>query len=810
VTDRTERPSQPENDATRTTGGGGPAFAGTDRIPVAIGQYRILGKLGEGGMGVVYEAEQQQPRRKVALKVVRGGHFVDEQRIKMFQREADTLARLKHPNIGAIYESGRTEDGQHFFAMELVRGDTLDAYSNKRPRRLDASELGRRLGLFRKITDAVHYAHQRGVIHRDLKPSNIVVVESASEDIPEIKILDFGLARITEGDLTASTMTTEVGVIKGTLPYMSPEQARGNPEAIDLRTDVYALGVILYELLAGARPYDVHERSLIDAVQVICETPPRPLRQSWSGVRRLDSDIETIVGMALEKEPDRRYASAAALSEDIERFLRSQPILAVPPSTIYQLRKLVSRNKVPAACGVALLLSIIGFGVWMSVLYHRSETNLERALEAEARATEEAATATQVSDFLTGLFAVSDPSEAKGNAITVREVLDDGSQKIRDELKEQPVIRARLLTTMGQVYRSLGLYEPAKALLGQALETRRQTLGTEHRDVADSMHRLASVHLISGEYDVAEPLLLETLRLRRELLGDEDPQVADTQSEIAALLHDVGKYETAEAMYRETLALDRKLLGEKHEYVAIDLNNLASLLQEVGRYHEAEPLFRQSLAMRRRLNGEEHVTVARALGNLGTLLRDKGDLDAAEPLLLQALEIWRKFVDEDHPEIAMTLFNIAQMKRSRGDFVGAEPLYRQVIEVMRKTFPEGHLKRADALAGLGSLLVDRGDYLQAEPLLRDAAVMMRDRMPEGHWRTALAESELGACLVGLQRYAEAEPLLVLGYEGVKAKLGKLDHRTARTVEHLVQLYEAWPRHETAARYRAIIDGMNAL
>src|SRR5713226_390435 len=372
-----------------------------------IGQYRIVRLLGAGGMGLVYEAEQQHPKRVVAVKVIRGGTFVDDHRVRLFQREAQALARLKHPAIAAIYESGRTEDGQHFFAMEIVRGQTLGArLARDSTLPLARAELRLRLALFGAICEAVHYAHQHGVIHRDLKPGNILVVgapgpETSPFRAPPIKILDFGLARITEADLDVATLVTDAGRVEGSLPYMSPEQVRGNTDEIDLRSDVYSLGVILYEMIAGRVPIRVGGLPLYEATRAICEAPPPRLRglvKSW----KPDEDLETIVLKALEKEPARRYQSVAALGDDVARYVANQPILARAPSASYQIRKLVSRHHTAFGAGVALIVMVVAFAVAMAL-------QARRVAQAAERATREAESARKVSQFLVDLFQVSDP-----------------------------------------------------------------------------------------------------------------------------------------------------------------------------------------------------------------------------------------------------------------------------------------------------------------------------------------------------------------------------------------------------------------
>lgn len=336
----------------------------------SVAGYRILGVLGEGGMGIVWEAEHEQTNQRVALKVMRAEHVVDERHRRTFRREAEALALLEHPNIAALYDSGHTDAGHDFFSMEIVQGPTLDQWLAGRPHGLDANELKRRLRLFSTVCDAVHYAHERGVIHRDLKPSNIVISDPPSSPVdddpvaadPTAKILDFGLASLTDSDLEATTRS-EVGIIKGTLQYMSPEQARCDGETIGVRSDVYALGVMLYELLVGRRPYDVSISALAEALRAICEQRPRPLRYHWVGPARLDADLVTIVGKALEKEVGRRYASVADLGDDIDRYLTSQPIAARPPSAALRLRDLMAPALEPVVEGAAIATIAVGNAV---------------------------------------------------------------------------------------------------------------------------------------------------------------------------------------------------------------------------------------------------------------------------------------------------------------------------------------------------------------------------------------------------------------------------------------------------------------
>jgi len=506
-------PRDPENEPTRThlPGASDQAAAPAFSPPGRIGNYRLIRKLGQGGMGMVFEAEQPDPKRLVALNVISAGAFASEHSIQLFEREVQALARLKHPGIASIYEAGQTDDSQRFFTMELVAGATLNSWLAAHP--LPRREL---LRLFVAIGEAVTYAHQRGVIHRDLTPSNIMVLEQ--DGAPTIKVLDFGLARISGED---QSYVTEAGSIRGTLPYMSPEQVRGNPDAIDVRSDVYALGTILYEALTSRLPHDLTKLTFHEAARVICEELPAPLQSAVRPRGRIDEDLCTIVHKAIAQDQSGRYASVSSLADDIQRYLTDQPIQGRPPSTVYQVRKLVARHRLAFGFSVTLLALLIAFSVAVTV-------QGQRIARERDRANQQAETARQVSTFLAGLFSVSDPNVSRGNAVTARELLDKGSAKIDSELKGQPAVRASLLDSMGSAYDGLGLFPQAQKLAAESLDLRQRVFGPQSLEAAGSLHTLAGIAYDREDYPTAIQDERQALAIYRTRLSHDDPRIAAT------------------------------------------------------------------------------------------------------------------------------------------------------------------------------------------------------------------------------------------------------------------------------------------
>ncbi len=665
-----------------------PTTDDTPGLPENIGQYRILRRLGRGGMGIVYEAEQREPRRKVALKVILGGQHVDELQVRLFQREAHSLALLNHPGIASIYEAGRTDEGRHFFAMELVEGvDLLEHAAGRNhadaPRPMSIRE---RLRLFCRICEAISYAHQRGVIHRDLKPSNILIDGSGAP-----KILDFGLARTVERGMDASLHTTS-GQILGTLPYMSPEQTRGKPDEIDTRTDIYALGAMLYEMLTGTRPYSVEGLPLVDSVRIICErTPIDPKKIN----RELPSDVAAIVMKALEKEPDRRYQSAAALAEDIDRHLDGYAVLARPPSTLYHVRKIISRHKVPALLIALLALSITVTGVVSIIQRNRI------AVEARKKS--------RIIAVFESLYEAADPWRAGRPNVTVLETLDSKAKEIESELTDDPLVAAAVRNTLGNTYLSFSRFEEADHHLQFALDARREHLGTLDRETAESMNDLGELRYYQGRYQEAERLWREALEARRAVCDANSEPIAETLNNLGTLLRRRSDLDGAEACLREALDIRRRVLARrqteqngstkarKHaaNNVAQTLNNLAGLLRsrrtESSR-QEAERLYRDALRLRIETFGPNHPEVAKMQNNLAALMHDIGDCAAAEELYRAALAnlTGRSGLGEEHQFIARVLHSLAEILLEGGKIEEAEATCAKALAMRKRLLAPDH------------------------------------------------------------------------------------------------------------------------
>ena len=713
-------------------------------FPERIGSYRVLGIIGEGAMGVVYEAEQERPHRRVALKVVRPG-FAAPARLRRFEHEAEFLGRLQHPGIAQIYHAGVAETGQGvqpYFAMELVRGRPLNEYVAAR--RLTVPE---RLTLFTQICDAVEHAHQKGVIHRDLKPANILVESSGQP-----KVLDFGLARAIDADLR-STLHTGAGEMVGTVAYMSPEQVAGETDQLDTRSDVYALGVIAYELLSDRSPYELHRKPLAEMARIIREEEPARLS---SVARRLPGDVETIVAKALEKDKTRRYGSAAEMAEDVRRFLRDEPIVARPPSAIYQIQKFAKRHKAVVG-GIAAVFAVLVAGVvvssWLAVRARRAEAVADtRAAEARR----EAAKAQAVTKFMQEMLAAANPENAQGREITVRLALDEAAKRVdAGALAAEPDVESAVRAAIGTTYEGLGLFDAAVRQLKAALALRQKS-GADRLLVAQSLFDLARTEFLRFNLKDAEPLLRESLAIRRELLGDKHRDTAAILNALGALLQRGGRLDEAEPVMREALAIRREVLGPSDPDVASTLNNLGMILRSKGDLTNAAPMLLEALQLRREKLGNDHPDVVIQTVNVARVLEDLGDHAGSEKYAREALATRRRILGPEHPAMANTLSVVADALAGAGDYAGAEPFYRDAIAIARKGFGDEHSETARLQAGLGWVYVRAGEPAKAEPLLRDALAFQRKALGPDSEPTRSTLTSLARALNGLRDYLGAE------------------------------------------------------
>ena len=786
--------AEPGVENARRAGTGGPLPPVP--LPAQVGQYRIIELMGQGGMGVVYRAEQENPRRTVALKVIRPG-LQSGDLLRRFAHEAQVLGLLQHPGIAQVFEAGTADTGfgpQPFFAMELVRGRPLAEYAEAG--RLDVRQ---RLELLAKVCDAVQHAHQKGVIHRDLKPANILV-----DDQGQPKILDFGVARATDADLRATTPETLPGQIIGTLAYMSPEQISGDPGRLDTRSDVYSLGVIGYELLTGRVPLDLSTKTIPQAARTIAEEEPPSLGTLNRAFR---GDLATIVGKALEKDKDRRYQSASELAEDIRRFLADEPILARPATTFYQLHKFAKRNK-PLVAGVlvAFVALVVGvIGTTTQAVRAIEERNRARAAEqiAEQRraaAETEAQKVQTINEFINAMLASADPGR-EGRDVRVVDMLKRAAQELETTLASQPEIEAALRDTIGMTYLGLGQARDAEPHLRRALTTRLELLGPEHADTLRSMTNLGMVLLETGELAESADLLQRVLEARRRIQGAEHPQTLDAMGNFANALQRRGSVTEAEALWREALTWQRRVLSPDDPQLATVLNNLGQLLKQLRRPQEAEPLLREALEVYLATYGEEHPQTLATLGNLAMTLKSLRRDAEAETLLRRIVDVRRRTLGE-HPALYMALSNLARVLEDQGRGAEAEPLAREALEGMRAAIGPEEESTLVAENNLASLLVALGRAAEAEPLYEELRAAAGRALPADHYTQHVFARNHGVCLTALGRYEEAEALLLASHDALLRILGSSHQHTRKTLECVIALYVAWGRAEEADAWRA--------
>ncbi len=762
-----------------------------DTHPERIGPYRILEVLGEGGMGVVYRAEQTEPiQREVALKLIRRG-LDTGQVVARFAAEQQVLALMDHPNIAKVLDAGSDEVGRPYFVMELVRGVPITEYCAQN----DLSVAGR-VELIHAICQAVQHAHNKGIIHRDLKPSNLLV--AVQDGRPTPKVIDFGIAKaLEESDFADSELgraardqqlqLTREGSPIGTIRYMSPEQARGVSSEIDVRSDIYSLGAIMYELLTGAVPFETTDGSLLAQVRLVCEQPPRPFKAVAPAGRHLDADLETIVRKALEKDPADRYQSAATLAGDIERYRSSQPILARPPSAVYQLRKLISRNKIPSFLVAGIVLMIIGASIWMSVLYLRSEANLRRALTAEGESE-------NVTEFMIELFDVSHPAIARGDTITAREILDRGAEKIELELIDQPEIQARLMQTMGLVYGGLGIYDKSGSLLEGALAKSRETAETGTLAEAELLSDLANHYRIEAKIPEAEAAYQRTLEIRRQSLPPDDPLIAAALANLGWIHALQDRYDEARQTLTEAVTMLEQPTSPLSRIESLELasalNNLAIVYQEQGHFDRADTLFRRSMVMRDQLLLPDSQEIAESLQNLGSLYLAQRRYADAEPLLNRAIGIEERILGPVHPDLAASLINLAVVHRRLGRFEQAERLLQRALAIQERVFGPDHLTVSYSLNNLSFLYRTIGRFAEAEAALRRSLEIKRELLKAEHTSIATALNNLGELSVLQEHFAGSDTLFRQAHAIRKAAYGEEDFRTAQPLHNLGAWYLA--------------------
>jgi serine/threonine protein kinase/tetratricopeptide (TPR) repeat protein len=831
----------------------GQSAALTERPGDCIGRYKLLKKLGEGGCGVVYLAEQEVPvRRKVALKVIKLG-MDTRSVIARFEAERQALALMDHSNIAKVLDAGATDTGRPYFVMELVSGIKITDYCEQ-----NQLDMRQRLDLFIQVCRAIQHAHQKGVIHRDIKPSNVLV--ATQDHVPVPKVIDFGIAKATQGKLTDQTVFTALEQFMGTPAYMSPEQAELGAVDIDTRSDIYSLGVLLYELLTGKTPFDSRElvaAGLVAMRRTIQEKePPTPsarlkLELTARNVQspgdstiknpqsKIENDLDWIVMKCLEKDRSRRYETANGVAMDIERHLKNEPVVARPPSKLYEFQKTVRRHKFGFAAVATVVIALVA-GALVSTLQAVRATRAERK-------------SAQVAQFMKDMLKGVAPSKALGRDTTMlKEILDKTAERLGKELTNQPEVELEMRDVLAWTYMDLGLFKPMEQMAQQSLRVSRARFGERSPETARALTRLGVAQRRVSHFDQAEESLREAFKLQRELgergcrdmpytslelgfaLGLRGNAVeaeriereglsmarkvfGRTSEEVAGLLESLGgslcaqqRWDEGHANQREALGLFRKLFGEQHPWIAITLNDLGFTLARQGRLGEAETELRDALAMRRRILGNDHDMTADSMVILSWVLVDQVDrakLHEAETLARGSYAIKKKAIGHSADHLG-NLLMVLQVEGKHSEVVA---LCREELPGLRiavSSSEEDEL--AWVLAEFADSLNALGSFKEAEPLARDAVAIL-EKDASANWHRFYAQSVLGTSLLGKQQFTIAEPWLLCGYQGMSERLRQkplLGYYLKKLSRQLMQLYEATDRPDQATQWKKALETLD--